>query len=97
MVELKQLPLGQTSALGVHLLLPRGEFFFIIKDHKVVCDSSINVEEMVKNYPLLWIIQCERANSFASMLDQKIIHCSHEAIKQGVCLSMRIQDALILL
>ena len=97
MVELKQLTIGHSNALGIQILLPLGTIILIIKERMIVCDSSINIEALVSKYPQISIIQSNKGPLYQDILEGHVIHCSKEAIKQGVCLEMKIYDALTLL
>ncbi|MBE6114415.1 MAG: hypothetical protein E7191_04965 [Erysipelotrichaceae bacterium] len=97
MVELKQLTIGHTNALGISIMLPRGTISMILKENMIVCDSAIDIEALVSKYPQICIIQSSHGPLYQDILEGHIIHCSKEAIKQGVCLEMKIYDALTLL
>lgn len=97
MVELKQLSLALGNALEIKLLLPRGLLYFIIKDHMVICGSSINMPVLLKKHPQLCIIQCDEDSDGEQMLKSHAIFCSLEASKLGALNGMCIHDILTLL
>lgn len=97
MVELKQLTICGVNALGIVLNLPRGVIRFIIRNHMILCDDCIDLEKLIKRYPLLCIIQCSSKDSLEEMVEEKVIRCSNEATKLGACLGMKAIDVFTLL
>ena len=97
MVELKQLTIGGVNALGIILNLPRGVIHFIIRNHMILCDDCIDLEKLLKRYPLLCIIQCPSRDSLDEIVEEKVSKCSDEASKLGACLGMKVIDVFTLL
>ena len=97
MVELKQMTIDNTNALGIIVNLPRGELRFIVRNHIVICDESINLEVMVKKYPYLCILQVKDCTTLEEMLDGIVMNCSKEAIELGVYKGMKSIDVFALL
>lgn len=97
MVELSQLKVGQKEALGIRVYLPRGLLQIIIQDHKIVCDTCIDLQQLTKKNPHIYAVQCKGGESFQDMLEMQVLQGTMEAIKQGVNLEMKIIDVLTLL
>lgn len=97
MVELKQMTIEESNALGITVNLPRGELRFIVRNHIVICDESINLEVIVKKYPYLCIIQVQGCMTLEGMLDGIVVNCSKEAIELGVYKGMKVIDVFTLL
>lgn len=94
MVELKQLELKNKSVLGIQLLLPNMTMYFIVYQHHILCDESIDVRYLLDRSPTLSIMQVQVARGFADLLSQEIAFVSPRMKRCGIRNWMKGSDAL---